>query len=785
MEKGYQSKQPALRWQDALPLGNGENGMLVYGHVCDERLVFNHEHLWSVTCRPEVDAIPAECLDKYRAMLLAGQYADGAKYFEECMKEHCRNVVGPAPFLPFCDINIDTRVRHAYRSYRRGLNFRNGTFYVRWEENGKKRGRCGFVSMADRVAVVKLHGGFDGKINIRAHDASALSSMGAAADRKGAVVPFDYVATNEDGRLVYRASMSNGMHFGAIAAVSANTEPIFAKKNEMLLRPTDEVLLITALWMGDEGETDAIRRVEQALEMGYDALLERHAEVFREAYDRSGVYLAEPTGKTVDEMLLECADGDVDPALVQHMADFGRYLLISSSRPGGWPANLQGVWNGDYTPAWQADYHNDENIQMNYWAALPGDCGESILPMFDYFLSMMDDYRTNAKRIYGCRGILMPLAQTTHGLSYSTSVWVAWVSAAGWIAQSFFDYWLYTGDRNFLKDKALPFLKETALFYEDYLFEGADGKYVFAPSLSPENEAKLANPDQKSLVCVNATMDIAIAKEVMVNLCAAYEALQMCPEEVEKYRGMIAKLPEYRINEDGAFAEWLWDGLGDNYRHRHVSHIYPLFPGFEITRDQNSEWMESLRTAVEKRLVVGLHAQTGWSLAHLANIYARLGDGERALECLEMVCRACTGSNLFTYHNDCRSMGITMYWGHGNRPPFQIDANFGFTAAVLEMLLFSVPGYIYLLPALPKAWKTGSFKNIRCRGGASVSASWNQENGEIVATVSAPCSQEVCIVLPWSCSVAEGMAQPSDASQTRYYISADKVEKRLVFRKIR
>jgi alpha-L-fucosidase 2 len=420
-------------------------------------------------------------------------------------------------------------------------------------------------------------------------------------------------------------------------------------------------------------------------------------------------------------------------------------LLISSSRPGGLPANLQGIWNGDYLPAWSSDYHNDENIQMNYWAALPGNLSETTLPYFDYYESMLEDFRINARAVYGCRGILAPIAQTTHGLIYENPIWAVWTSGAGWLAQLFYDYWLFTGDMDFLKYRTIPFLKEVALFYEDFLVERQDGKLMFIPSMSPENKPSIPNA---SLANINATMDVAIAREVLTNLCTACELLGIEEEGVRRWKNMLDKLPGYQVNEDGAIKEWIHADLHDNYHHRHQSHIYPLFPGLEVTEESDTVLFNAIKVAVEKRLVVGLASQTGWSFAHMANIYARLGDGVRALQCLELLCRSCVGPNFFTYHNDWRSQGLTMFWGHGGQPPFQIDANFGLTAAVLEMLVFSAPSMIKLLPALPPRWRKGKADGIACRGCIEVNLAWNMDNNEIRASFISKKAQEITVKFP-------------------------------------
>ncbi|MFW6309025.1 MAG: glycosyl hydrolase family 95 catalytic domain-containing protein, partial [bacterium] len=320
-----------------------------------------------------------------------------------------------------------------------------------------------------------------------------------------------------------------------------------------------------------------------------------------------------------------------------------------------------------------------------------------------------------------------------------------WTAGAGWLARLFYDYWLYTGDKEFLRDRAVPFLKEVALFYEDFLIEDENGELVFVPSLSPENTPSIENP---SLAVVNATMDVAIAKEVLNNLINACELLNIEDKNLDKWKKMLAKLPDYKVNEDGAIKEWIHEELPDNYHHRHQSHIYPLFPGLEVTKEEEPELYEAIETAVEKRLIIGLTSQTGWSFAHMANIYARLEKGERALECLELLSRSCVGPNLFTYHNDWRSQGLTMFWGQDSQPPFQIDANFGFTAAVMEMLLYSKPGMIKFLPALPEKWEKGEVEGLIARGGIETALEWDLNKKYLNINLKSNSSQKITVKFP-------------------------------------
>ena len=463
-----------------------------------------------------------------------------------------------------------------------------------------------------------------------------------------------------------------------------------------------------------------------------------HGELFQ----RMTLELQSPPRPSVEQMLMEAYDGDVPLALITTLFEYGRYLLICASRAGGWPANLQGLWNGDYVPAWACDIHIDENIQMNYWPALPGALPETVLPLFDYFEKHLEDFRSNASRIYGCRGILLPLAMTTHGRLVHNS-YSSWTAGAGWIAQHFYDYYLFTGDKVFLERRAVPWLKEVALFYEDFLQPDEDGRLLFNPSLSPENRPSNSN----SMQTINATMDVAVCHEVLTHLCDACELLGIEAQGVERWRSMLKRLPDYQINADGAMREWIHPDFDDNYHHRHQSHLYPVFPGLEITRQTHPELFEACRVAVEKRLVIGLNSQTGWSMAHMANIYARLGQGDRSYQCLEILTRSSTGPNLFTYHNDWRKMGLSLA-GSSRQQPFQIDANFGFTAAVLEMLTYSKPGMIKLLPALPTQWTSGRSTGIACRGGVTVDVAWNQTSRSLSAKLVSRVAQQLSLYLP-------------------------------------
>jgi len=750
--RGYVSVQPATRWTDALPSGNGVVGAMVYGHIRQELILLNHEAAFlPLNATHDVPDVSPH-LAELRAAFAAGRWREGtglARRLEEAGYHHRVD-----PYHPVADLVVEMRhPARSFHAYRRQLDFETGEVAVTWAEGARRYVRRLFVSRTEDVAVLEIAAtgaaGIACRLCLRPHDFSHFGGFGTTQVVRPPDVPIEAQATAAPGRLELICSYTQaGGRFGAVARVTADGGRMNTLADGSLtVDGADRVLVLLDVFAGPGAIETAPAQRHARLETiagDYGALLGQHAAVHGKLFGRCRLTLGNEEPPVTERLLLDANDRMPGPAVARLLHDMGRYLLIGSCRPGSLPPNLQGKWNGDWSPAWASDYHNDENIQMNYWQALPGNLPELVRPYAEYYRRHLDDYRRNAQRIYGCRGILAPIAQTTDGLVHGGE-WLAWTAGAGWLAQLLYDHWLFTGDRDFLAEFTLPFLRETALFYEDFLVEGEDGRLHFVPSLSPEN---IPPVEGVRLTTMDATMDAAVAREVFDHLCDACLELGAYADERPRWQRLRERLPPYRINSDGALAEWLTPTFPDEYAHRHLSHIYPFFPGLEITPESDPALFDAVRVAVERRLVVGLEAQTGWSLAHMANIWARLGEGERALECLRHLLRACTGPNLLTYHNDWRAQGLTMFWGHRVQPPYQIDAILGAAAAVLEMLVYSSPGIIRLLPALPRSWRRGTLEGLLCRGGIELDLTWDRGHGTATAVLRSRTPRQVTLRWP-------------------------------------
>ena len=730
---------PARDWREATPLGNGRLGALVHGRASDERVTLNHEALYNWARRGEMPDLSG-LLPNVRALLAEGRFAEANRLYPDALKASgYRSSSGK--FFPAFDLRLRCVTDGVFRGYSRELDMSSGVCTVRWTDDGGAWERTSFVHCADGaggpfVMCVRRAGRpFSAEVSLPRHDLIDFPDYGG----------WDDFSSEAGPRYVFSAVKTpDGLDFCGLARILATdgevskVEAANGKLPSLRVESAHELVVLVDICDRALAAADFDASLARFDGKSFEALLAAHSAAFSGRFGAAAFSLgaADAPQESNERLLLDAYANAPDARLVEKMADFGRYLLIASSGFGcARPANLQGVWNGDYAPAWGATYFLDENVAMMYWQALRGGMPETLMPLFDLLDRCKDDFRTNARRLWGCRGLVLPLYMGDRGglKGDFQPHCVYWTGAGAWIAAFHWDYWLWTGDRGFLRDRAWPFLREVALFYEDFLFEGPDGLLHAAPAVSPENAPAVAG-GAKVDVCVDPTMEIALVRELLGHALAAAAELGVADAQTARWREMLAKLPPYKMNERGALREWLDPRFGDNDHHRHLSHLYPLFPGREIAPYRDAGLFAAAKKAAEARLVTGLPDQTGWSLAHMACVWARLGEGERALGCLELLLRCCTGPNLFTRHNDWRGMGVTLEMLHGTTPPIQLDAAYGFSAAVQEMLLGVDEGSLRILPALPAAWDRGSMKGLRAPGGVCVDVSW--EGGEWKASIS-------------------------------------------------
>ena len=736
MKKRLLLKYPAswwgAKWREALPSGNGPIGAAVYGAVHDETVLLTHEDLW---CGVKTQALPdvSAKLPEVRELLFGGNAKAADRVLADELERlgYKPNIGSP---LPLGDLKIRMPARKGFSKYRRMLDMETGEVAVCWEDGGTAYSRKLFVSRTDDVVVMEIRsagGPLAVDVKLDLHDRTDARSWRQA----DATLPTALEVRSDDSGIIrYAARNDDGADFGAVAWVVPSEGTCEADSGGIRVVGGERVLVVMKLFVKEDRQL-AWPRLESELAdtaMDYDAFLAPHAAEHGRLFNRVKLDLGGSQGDrrlSNEELLLNAYQGEAPAALVEKMWAYGRYLLISSSREGGQPCHLLGNWCGEYRGFWAFNMAN-ENLQMIYWQALQGHLPETTLPVFDYFDRMLGDFRENARNLYGCRGIYIPAVTTPPSGLLKTVMphIIHWTGAAAWIAQHYYDYFLYTGDERFLRERALPFLRETALFYEDFFMLDREGFFVSAPSNSPENSP--ANYwDGKGMgdameTTINATMDFALAKEVLTHLIEGAGLTGQYADELGKWEQMLTRIPPYQLNEDGAVKEWMHPFFTDNYHHRHQSHIYPVFPGNEVTLESDPGLFRAFEIAIRKRLVIGLGEQTGWSLAHMAGVYAKMRDGDRAVECLDLLSRSCVMNNFYTTHNDWRNMGVgvEMEWA-----PFQIDANMGWSAAVQQMLLSSSPGRILILPALPARWKSGSVKGLMACGGVEVSISWDAD----------------------------------------------------------
>lgn len=781
--RGTWSERPATRWEDAMVSGNGRMGVMVFGNPSEETIVANHCRLFLPLGSRELVPDLAAFLPELRKVIGPEQNYQQAMTFilGKAKEQGFPGIIYTDPFHPGMFVRIQQPAEGHVREFSRSEDFATGEITVRWTDDRGQWSRRSFVSRADNVIVTRLSG--SASVNCKLLFPSLNPTVGQAGGGWIAGVRVDLLKSRqaiETGWVTYHNVYTRGKGgFDSAIRVCPEGGTAMAGKDGITIRDANEVTLLMRIvpwktplpkdqseaWayspknpdfaernrgryvacpkladssvvaFADAGAAAALLpQVKASLERlsaNYGILFDKHVAMHRPLFERARLDLGAPPDqrKMSSEQLLDEAgrSGKMPLALAEKIYDAGRYMFLCSA--GELPPNLQGIWTGTWKPAWSGDFTLDTNLQLAMKHGLSGNYPELMESYYRLMESFYPEWRLNAKRTYGADGFLTNARASNTALLLHWGTWpgIFWTGGCGWLVRPFYEHYLYTGDRQFLATRTVPFLEAVAAFYEDFVvIDKATGKIEFIPSYSPETGA-----------CTTATMDVMVMRDVLNNLISAYRALGIKADDIPKWQALLAKLPEYRINEDGALAEWIPEGRQERYKHRHLSHLHAAYEANgELGPDADPALRAAAREAVRRRIYSG-GQRSSHGRAHMGLAAAELDLAREAYGRIEVMAtgRSMTPSLMCTHEPGARI--------------FNVDANGAMPEIMHRMLFRAQPGDIGLLPALPDAWPRGEISGVLAKGQITViRLAWDAPARSVTSVLRSRVDQSVTVKLP-------------------------------------
>ena len=708
-------KQSAENWNEALPVGNGRLGGMVFGGSDKETIQLNEDSVWSGKKIDRINSDALANLPEIRRLIHEGK----AKQAQELALYALSGTPNSQrAYQSAGECIIGMMGLNNVENYSRELDLDTGISSVHFSAEGVTYHREVLASFPDDSIAVRLWTEEEMPFSFHCR----LSRNRNCTDE----------VLVKDGNCVYFKvdAPEGGIAFCVAARVEAKNGTVRTIGEHIVANEVTEAMLILDVetsFRRDDYVNEALKRCEELSEKSWKEIEMRHKEDYRKLFSRLTLQFDSVDRKKedlpTDVRLKAVQEGAEDIGLLEMYFQFGRYLSISCSREGSLPANLQGIWNDSLTPPWDSKYTININTEMNYWLAESGNLSECHLPLFEHLERMKESGKETARRMYGCRGSVAHhntdiYADTAPQDQYVPATF--WVMGEAWLATHIWEHYLYTNNRDFL-EKYFDVLEQSVLFFYDFLIENQDGYLITSPSLSPENTYRMKDGSE-GVLCESSAMDVEILNELFRGYIGACRVLKMDEEKVKKAEEVMLCFPNLKIGRYGQLMEWMEDYEEPEPGHRHISHLYGVYPGSSITAEKTPELMRAARITLERRLANG-GGHTGWSRAWIIGLWAAFGNGKYSYENLKAILSMGTFSNLMDNHP------------YGDGYVFQIDGNLGAAAAMLEMLVKCRDNHVVLLPAITKEIESGQLMGVRIRGGAELSMRWKDGKVEWVRMI--------------------------------------------------